>query len=470
MKISKVLFALIGCQHSTTALPLSDELKTLSNFDFWANSVTSQVPFGKAASLGVPHTELPFVIYRLLKKSNVWASRHLLVQAQERFDTQSYDMESETVMLMSDLINQERIQEGRVARILGRSQSLAAKGDELAELIVAWDMAAHSITLNKSDVINLDSKRTEDAAGRLRGIRADLFQLLNGMPDSYFEENEQQDGSGASGDYEYTAVYDDKDDDTVELVFDNNTGTFDDVAILVRNGALDESLLKTGNMVNSNMVTLEESDEENSRGLGLFQKDSDETVHDMPTFEKYMAGNRQREPRLINGQNENSDNNWLGYSLLGSIGAIFVTVSATVCVRRVKSKKDETSGTPIQKLKRYQGHQVNQVNQNRPGRSLNHVDFTGYNPAFRPQYFNPNQSANGGFSSLSSSGSSGFGMPNQIARQPVSGHFNQPNSHLARAMSMSSGHTSENRSQAPLTSSNPQDRALPRPPYAKVQY
>ena len=202
----------------------------------------------------------------------MWASRHLLVQAQERFDTQSYDMESETVMLMSDLINQERIQEGRVARILGRSQSLAAKGDELAELIVAWDMAAHSITLNKSDVINLDSKRTEDAAGRLRGIRADLFQLLNGMPDSYFEENEQQDGSGASGDYEYTAVYDDKDDDTVELVFDNNTGTFDDVAILVRNGALDESLLKTGNMVNSNMVTLEESDEENSRGLGLFEK------------------------------------------------------------------------------------------------------------------------------------------------------------------------------------------------------
>jgi hypothetical protein len=49
MKISKVLFALIGCQHSSTALPLSDELKTLSNFDFWANSVTSQVPFGKAA-------------------------------------------------------------------------------------------------------------------------------------------------------------------------------------------------------------------------------------------------------------------------------------------------------------------------------------------------------------------------------------------------------------------------------------
>jgi len=413
------------------------------------------------------------VIYRLLKKSNVWASRHLLVQAQERFDEQSYDMESETVMLMSDLINQERIQEGRVARILGRSQSLAAKGDELAELIDAWDMAAHSITLNKSDVINLDSKRTEDAAGRLRGIRADLFQLLNGMPDSFFESNDQQqDGSGASGDYDdYAAAYndEDKDDDTVELVFDNNTGTFDDVAILVRNGALDESLLKTGNVA-SNQATLEESDEENSRGLGLFEKDSDETVHEMPTFEKYMAGNRQREPRLISGQNQ-SNNSWLGYSLLGSIGAIFVTVSATVCVRRVKSKKDQTSGTPIQKLKRYQGHQVNQPGQqNRPGRSLNHVNFTGYNPAFRPQYFNPNQSVNGGFSSaLSSSGSSGFGMQNQVPRPPVSGQF-QPNPHLARAMSMSSGYTSENRSQAPLTGSNPQDRALPPPPYAKVQY
>ena len=179
---------------------------------------------------------------------------------------------------------------------------------------------------------------------------------------------------------------------------------------------------------------------------------------------------RQREPRLISGQNK-SNNSWLGYSLLGSIGAIFVTVSATVCVRRVKSKKDQTSGTPIQKLKRYQGHHTQQ--QQRPGRSLNHVNFTGYNPAFRPQYFNPNQSVNGGFSSAMStlsSGGSGFGMPNQVPQPPV-GQFNQP-SHpsLTRAMSMSSGYTSENRSNAPLTNQNPQDRALPPPPYAKVQY
>ena len=47
MKISKVLFALIGCQTSSYALPLSDELKALSNFDFWADSVTSRVPYGK---------------------------------------------------------------------------------------------------------------------------------------------------------------------------------------------------------------------------------------------------------------------------------------------------------------------------------------------------------------------------------------------------------------------------------------
>jgi len=476
MKISKVLFAFIGCQTTSDALPLSDELKALSNFDSWADSVTSSVPFGKEPSLGVPHSELPFVIYRLLKKSNVWASRHLLAQAQDRFVHQSFEMASDTLMLMSDLINQSsNMPEGRVARILGRSASLAAKGDELAELIDAWDMAAHSITLNPLDNLKetkLDSKRTEDAAGRLRGIRADLFQLLNGLPDSYFEQsnNENDDEGSASGDYQYDSQLDNKDDDTVELVFDTSTGTFDDVALLVRNGALDESLLKSN--LNANQATLEDGNEQDSRGHGLFEKESNdaEPVYDMPSFEKYMAGRRQ-EPRIINGQNK-SNNSWLGYSLLGSIGAIFVTVSATVCVRRVKSKKDQTSGTPIQKLKRYQGHQINQSQQNRPGRSLNHVNFTGYNPAFRPQYFNPNQSVNGGFSSAMSSlssGGSGFGMQNQMPKQPVVQQHFQPNPNLARAMSMSSGYTSENRSNAPLTQ-GPQDRALPPPPYAKVQY
>lgn len=362
MKISKFLFAFIGCQTTSDALPLSDELKALSNFDSWADSVTSSVPFGK-------------------------------------------------------------------------------------------------------------EPRTEDAAGRLRGIRADLFQLLNGLPDSYFEQsNNNEDEGSASGDYQYDSQLDNKDDDTVELVFDTSTGTFDDVALLVRNGALDESLLKSH--LNANQATLEDGNEQDSRGHGLFEKESNdaEPVYDMPSFEKYMAGRRQ-EPRIINGQNK-SNNSWLGYSLLGSIGAIFVTVSATVCVRRVKSKKDQTSGTPIQKLKRYQGHQINQSQQNRPGRSLNHVNFTGYNPAFRPQYFNPNQSVNGGFSSAMStlsSGGSGFGMQNQMPKQPVVQQHFQPNPNLARAMSMSSGYTSENRSNAPLTQ-GPQDRALPPPPYAKVQY
>ena len=45
MKISKVLFAFVGCQTTSYALPLSDELKALSNFDSWADSVTSSVPF-----------------------------------------------------------------------------------------------------------------------------------------------------------------------------------------------------------------------------------------------------------------------------------------------------------------------------------------------------------------------------------------------------------------------------------------
>ena len=300
MKISKVLFAFVGCQTTSYALPLSDELKALSNFDSWADSVTSSVPFGKepvsfkpsrvrtvakrvVQSLGVPHSELPFVIYRLLKKSNVWASRHLLAQAQDRFVHQSFEMASDTLMLMSDLINQSsNMPEGRVARILGRSASLAAKGDELAELIDAWDMAAHSITLNPLDNLKetkLDSKRTEDAAGRLRGIRADLFQLLNGLPDSYFEQSndEQVDEGSASGDYEYDTQLDNKDDDTVELVFDTSTGTFDDVALLVRNGALDESLLKSH--LNANQAKLEDGNEQDSRGHGLFEKASDKQIN-----------------------------------------------------------------------------------------------------------------------------------------------------------------------------------------------
>jgi len=374
MKLSAVLFAFIGTQTRSDALPLSDELKAVSNFDYWAQSVTQSPVFGK-------------------------------------------------------------------------------------------------------------EERTFDAAGRLRGIRADLFQLLNAMPEESFnqksEQEENEEGSG-SGDFynqpDYNN-YEDKDDNTIELVFDSQTGTFDDdVALLLRNGAIDESMLKTGG--NVNQATLELGDK---RGHGLFEKESNDvptaSVNDMPSFEKYMSGRNNREPRLISGQNK-SNNSWLGYSLLGSIGAIFITVSATVCVRRVKSKKDETSGTPIQKLKRYQGH-MNQANQqNRPGRTLNHVNFgpTGYNPAFRPQYFNPNQSVNGGFSSAMStlsSGGSGFGMPNQVPQSAPAFANSQPasmNSHISRAMSLSSGYGShgENRSQAPLT--NPQDRALPPPPYAKVQY
>ena len=163
------------------------------------------------------------------------------------------------------MISKARIGEGRVARILEKSKSLAAKGDELAELIEAWDMAAYSITHSTTET-KLDFKKTEDAAGRLRGMRADLFQLLNGLPDEHFDDQTQPDYDGSgSGDYGY-----DTDKDTVELVFDTSTGTFDDVALLVRNGAIDPALLQTSG--DPNKAQLELGDEESQRGLGLYEK------------------------------------------------------------------------------------------------------------------------------------------------------------------------------------------------------
>ena len=170
-------------------------------------------------SIGVSHGELPFVVYRLLKKSNVWASGHLLALAQERFDHQSYDMEIETLMLMTDLLEISRrttlsayarlrddliLKPNRIQRILNRLDTLADKGDELAELINAWRFASGPIKIKSAYAIsNLNSQITETGANRLRGIRADLLTLLASVPDDKIVATPTQnsDDSGNSQDY-----------------------------------------------------------------------------------------------------------------------------------------------------------------------------------------------------------------------------------------------------------------------------
>lgn len=296
--------------------------------------------------------------------------------------------------------------------------------------------------------------KTESDVQRLRGIRADLLTLLANVPDEHFESVEQvaDEGSGDySGDGDILTI-------NMELM-DQNNAMGDDIALLVNNGIIDD------NGADSALIDLK-----NRRGFGLFEKvDEDDMLvaeeNDTPTFEKFISNSRnsQREPRLIRGQNRNENNNWLGYSLLGSIGAIFITVSATVCVRRMKSDKVQNSGTPIQKLKRYQVEQKTQ--QKTHPRNLNQVNFTGYNAAYRPQFFQPNQPMSGGFSSAMShisSGSSSFGpSASQIQTAPT-----RTISHHQSPPSMSSGYVTNNDARSYPN----QNRALPPPPYSKVQY
>lgn len=362
MKLSSIFFALIGLSSDSNALPVSDELKALSNFEYWAHtSIAEHDAFGK-------------------------------------------------------------------------------------------------------------QPKTENDVQRLRGIRADLLTLLANVPDEHFDESspdDEESSGNMSGDGMLTI--------NMELMEENNA-MGDDIALLVRHGLISEDhpFSSDDNGADSALIDLN-----NQRGYGLFEKvDEDDMLvadeNDMPTFEKFLSGSRSsqnaREPRLIRGQNTNSNNNWLGYSLLGSIGAIFVTVSATVCVRRMKSDKVQNSGTPIQKLKRYQND--TQTQQKTRPRNLSHVNFgqkPGYNPAYRPQFFNPNQPMSGGFSSAMShisSGSSNFG-PNQMP-QPTT-HASLPRTTSSHhAPSMSSGYVTNDNAQGRGYPN--QNRALPPPPYSKVQY
>jgi hypothetical protein len=201
-----------------------------------------------------------------------------------------------------------------------------------------------------------------------------------------------------------------------------------------------------------------------------------------------------------------------------------VTVSATVCVRRLNSKKAQNSGTPIQKLKRESIGGQNRPNlglnsHSRPFHGGSQVNFgaQGYNPAFRPQYFNPNQPMGGqGFSSamsVHSGATSGWG-PNQNpvtsnhggstrghhtatggghahanGHAPVGpsglvgGHSGPPSLPrtgpvTSKTHSLSSGygshmpptghrHMTNHMTNMPYPNQN---RALPPPPYAKIQY
>jgi hypothetical protein len=199
----------------------------------------------------VPHEDLPVVVYRLLKNSNTWASGHILNLAQVRFHNQAFDLESRSLMLMSDLIDQlqpfrAKVKPIRVQKMLTRLVNLSDKGSELSELISAWSWTVGSFkssnSLNSNRNFDLDYQTTARAALRLRAMRADLLTLLSNLPEESFDANDDEmiikatfdefDGSGAgSGDW---------DSDMKTVVNDNANSR--DIAILARHGLLDDML------------------------------------------------------------------------------------------------------------------------------------------------------------------------------------------------------------------------------------
>merc|ERR1712176_265282 len=81
------------------------------------------------------------------------------------------------------------------------------------------------------------------------------------------------------------------------------------------------------------------------------------SLDDMPTFDKVIYSHRNGgRPKLATGENNASNSGksqWLTLSVVGSLAAIVLTVTLTVLARRIKSGKNRNSGTPVQKLRRF---------------------------------------------------------------------------------------------------------------------
>lgn len=449
----------------------------------------------------MPHEDLPLVVYRLLKKSNTWASGHLLDLAQRRFHNQAYEMESQTLMLMSDLISLDNVKPHRVERCLSRMNNLSKKGSELSELISAWSWAVGSFKSSNSitNRINLDYQSTARAAQRLRAMRADLLTLLASVPEKTPKGNDDEKSQlfdNANNEMIMTAQFDDNegstsgdwDVDVKQLMSDNNNSR--DIAIMVRHGLLDD-MIEHANVdldmtVNSNEDNLSATiiEANNDKVIDSQYNDqydgSDDTeiiedyiptasLDDMPTFDKVIYNQRgERQRKLVTGENDNATSGksqWLTLSVVGSLAAIVLTVTLTVFARRIKNAKNSDSGTPIQKLRRNKiSTQTQRVGQLRP---TQHQQFgvTGYNQAFRPQSMDSGvhngSQHDQGFSTNSSqiSSSSGSFTPQ---RQPK-----QNSQHVVNFAHQPSRQQSRSQSQPSYPNRN---RALPPPPYSRIEY
>jgi hypothetical protein len=493
MKLPLHFLSLIGVYN---ALTVSDELKALVNFDQWAQtSIANHNHSGKVpASIGVPHEDLPLVVYRLLKKSNTWASGHLLDLAQRRFHNQAYEMESRTLLLMSDLISLEHVKPHRVERCLSRMNNLSKKGSELSELISAWSWAVGSFKSSNSvtNRINLDYQSTARAAQRLRAMRADLLTLLANVPmqdekSQLFDNDDNEMIMNAKIDNEEGSTSGDWDVDVKQLMSDNNNSR--DIALMVRHGLLDDMMQNA----NVDLDIVPTSDDSDDLSATIIEPDNDKemesqyteyyttnifdegypnmdteiiednvpmaSLDDNPTFDKVIL-HRQR--KLVTGENSNSTGSksqWLTLSVVGSLAAIVLTVTLTVFARRIKSGKNNESGTPVQKLRRFN---LKNSPQNQQQRGHGGHGFNGYNAAYRPQSMDSGMHDYSTNSSQISSSSGSF--------VPQTRQHKHNNGHVVNFAHQPTHHQQQQRGGQPHQNYPNRNRALPPPPYSRIEY
>lgn len=317
--------------------------------------------------------------------------------------------------------------------------------------------------------------KTADEAERLRLMRTDLLHLLDALPEKEKPSDngivlnaklsdEDEEGSSASGDWDI---------DLGQLLNDNENSR--DIALMVRHGLLDDMIDTTHVEMGTNPVDSASSAvflaPESDKDFSDAEKANPETnesevpvasLDDMPTFDKLVMSHRNpRKPTLVTGENRNGNagkSQWLTLSVVGSLAAIVLTVTLTVFARRIKSGKNANSGTPVQKLRRFnlKHSPLNAAAQNPMPRRVPAQQFAGYNAAYRPQSMD---SGLHDYSTNSSqvSASSGSFPPQQAPRQPRNGQVVNFAPRDAVSQGTHAGYPNRN-------------RALPPPPYSRIQY
>ncbi|CAG5080641.1 Oidioi.mRNA.OKI2018_I69.PAR.g9671.t1.cds [Oikopleura dioica] len=328
----------------------------------------------------------------------------------------------------------------KIGLLLAGVSCALSVSDELKEL-VNFDEWAHE-ALAEAPISGKQVKmETARAATRLRGLRTDLLSLLANLPeraddDESSGDNEETIDKGGSGDWMV---------DTEELL---TSGEFnDDISMLVRHGLIDDVI------ANDDVVFSDEIEDDGSLEVNMLEENSKSKVKqvpyanldDLPSFEKYES---RRNPRLITGENrDNGKSQWLTLSVVGSLAAIVLTVTLTVFARRIKKGPNVNSGTPIQQMRRF-----NMQNGN---------GNVNYKP--NPQWQNFNQFQNFNTKHGYDSG--------------VHGYSSQSTNSSEIGSDLSSGRHSGSRQvnfsiqqNRPTRGYPNRNRALPPPPYSKIDY